>query len=35
MEKFSELYTTKFAGNEKAQAAREHAKEILGEILRV
>ena len=31
MEKFSELYNNKIDSNEKAQAAREHAKEILDE----
>ena len=35
MEKFSELYNNKYDSVEKAQAAREHAKEILNEILRV
>ena len=35
MEKFSELYNNKYDSHEKAQAAREHAKEILNELLRV
>ena len=35
MEKFSELCNNKYDSDEKAQAAREHAKEILNELLRV
>ena len=35
MEKFSELYNNKYDSVEKAQTAREHAKEILNELLRV
>ena len=35
MEKFSELYNNKYDSDDKAQAAREHAKEILNELLRV
>ena len=35
MEKFSELQSSKYACHEKAQVAREHAKEFLGELLRV
>ena len=35
MEKFSELYNNKYDSDEKAQAARAHAKEILNEVLRV
>ena len=34
-EKFSELYNNKYDSVEKEQAAREHAKEILNELLRV
>ena len=34
MDKFSELYNSKYACNENTQAAREHAKEIVVEILR-
>ena len=35
MEKFTELYNSKYASNEEAQVAREHGKEILNELLRV
>ena len=35
MEKFSELYKNKYDSVEKEQAAREHAEEILNELLRV
>ena len=34
-EKFSELYNNKCDCNEKAQAAREHAKEFLAELIGV
>ena len=35
MEKFSELYNSKYDSNEKAQVAHEHANEILVEFSRV
>ena len=35
MEKFSELYNNKYDSDEKAPAARKHAKEILYETLGV
>ena len=35
MDKFSELYKNKNESIEQSQAAREHAKEILDELLRV
>ena len=35
MEKFSELYNSEYVSIEQSQAAREHAKEILDELLRV
>ena len=35
MDKISELYNSKYDSVEKSQAAREHAKEILDELLRV
>ena len=35
MEKFSELYNSGYASIEQSRAAREHAKEILVELLRV
>ena len=35
MEKFSELYNNKYDSMEQSQAAREHGKEILNELLRV
>ena len=35
MEKFTELYNSKYASNEEAQVAREHCKENLNELLRV
>ena len=35
MEKFSELYNSGYASIEQSQAAQEHAKEILDELLRV
>ena len=35
MEKFSELYNKEYVSIEQSQAAREHAKEILDELLRV
>ena len=35
MEKFTELYKSKYASNEEAQVAREYGKEILNELLRV
>ena len=34
MEKFIELYNSKYVSNEEAQVAREHGKEILNELLR-
>ena len=35
MEKFLELYDSKYTCLERTQAARDHAKEILAELLRV
>ena len=35
MEKFTELYNSKYASNEEAQVARERGKVILNELLRV
>ena len=35
MEKFTELYNSKYASNEEVQVARERGKEVLNEILRV
>ena len=35
MEKFTELYNSKYASNEEAQNARERGKKILNELLRV
>ena len=35
MEKFTELYNSKYASNEESRVACEHGKEILNELLRV